>query len=54
MAAPSALSVAESLRRAATYRPINRKAERIFSLPMYPHLHDEEVDIVIDALRDVI
>jgi aminotransferase EvaB len=31
-----------------------RKAERIFSLPMYPHLHDEEVDIVIDALRDVI
>lgn len=31
-----------------------RKAQRIFSLPMYPHLKDEEVDTVIDALRDVI
>jgi aminotransferase EvaB len=31
-----------------------RKAQRIFSLPMYPHLKDEEVDTVIDALQDVI
>ena len=31
-----------------------RKAQRIFSLPMYPHLQDEEVDTVIEALRDVI
>ncbi len=31
-----------------------RKAQRIFSLPMYPHLKDEEVDTVIEVLRDVI
>ncbi|MGY4237938.1 aminotransferase EvaB [Bradyrhizobium sp. USDA 4449] len=31
-----------------------RKAQRIFSLPMYPHLKDEEVDTVIDVLRDVL
>ncbi len=31
-----------------------RKARRIFSLPMYPHLEDEEVDTVIEVLRDVI
>src|SRR3981081_3201989 len=31
-----------------------RKAQRIFSLPMYPHLTDEEVDTVIEVLRDVI
>jgi len=31
-----------------------RKAQRIFSLPMYPHLKDEEVDTVIDVLRDVV
>src|SRR6478609_2093697 len=31
-----------------------RKAQRIFSLPMYPHLTDEEVDTVIQVLRDVI
>src|ERR1700731_2747498 len=31
-----------------------RKAKRIFSLPMYPHLKDEEVDAVIDALREVV
>ena len=30
------------------------KAQRIFSLPMYPHLKDEEVDTVIDVLREVI
>ena len=30
-----------------------RKAQRIFSLPMYPHLKDEEVDTVIDVLREV-
>jgi dTDP-3-amino-2,3,6-trideoxy-4-keto-D-glucose/dTDP-3-amino-3,4,6-trideoxy-alpha-D-glucose/dTDP-2,6-dideoxy-D-kanosamine transaminase len=31
-----------------------RKAQRIFSMPMYPHLKDEEVDTVIEVLRDVI
>jgi aminotransferase EvaB len=31
-----------------------QKAQRIFSLPMYPHLKDEEVDAVIAALNDVI
>ena len=31
-----------------------RKARRIFSLPMYPYLKDEEVDTVIDVLREVI
>src|SRR5215213_9824031 len=31
-----------------------RKAQRIFSLPMYPHLSDEEVDTVIKALGDVV
>src|SRR5262249_44486306 len=31
-----------------------RKAQRIFSLPMYPHLKDEEVDTVIDVLKEVI
>ena len=30
-----------------------RKAQRIFSLPMYPHLKDDEIDTVIDVLRDV-
>jgi aminotransferase EvaB len=29
-----------------------RKAQRIFSLPMYPHLKDEEVETVIDVLKD--
>jgi len=31
-----------------------RKAQRIFSLPMYPHLKDEEVETVIDALKGVV
>ncbi len=31
-----------------------RKAHQIFSLPMYPHLKDEEVDLVIDALKQVV
>jgi aminotransferase EvaB len=31
-----------------------RKAGHIFSLPMYPHLKDEEVDTVIATLKDVI
>ncbi len=31
-----------------------RKARRIFSLPMYPHLKDEEVETVIDVLKDVV
>jgi aminotransferase EvaB len=31
-----------------------RKARQIISLPMYPHLKEEEVDRVIDVLKDVI
>jgi len=31
-----------------------RKAQHIFSLPMYPHLKDEEVDTVIATLKEVI
>jgi len=31
-----------------------RKAQHIFSLPMYPHLMDEEVDTVIATLKEVI
>jgi aminotransferase EvaB len=31
-----------------------RKAKRIFSLPMYPHLKDEEVDTVVAVLEEVI
>jgi aminotransferase EvaB len=31
-----------------------RKAQRIFSLPMYPHLKDEEVDTAIAVLRHVV
>ena len=31
-----------------------RKAQQIFSLPMYPHLKDEEVDVVIDVLGQVV
>jgi aminotransferase EvaB len=31
-----------------------RKAKRIFSLPMYPHLSDNEVDTVIDTLKETV
>jgi aminotransferase EvaB len=31
-----------------------RKAKQIFSLPMYPHLKDEEVDTVVATLKEVI
>jgi len=31
-----------------------RKAQHIFSLPMYPHLKDEEVDAVIATLKEVL
>ncbi len=34
--------------------PAERKAKRIFSLPMYPHLQDDEVDTVINVLKEVI
>ena len=30
------------------------KAQRIFSLPMYPHLRDEEIDTVIAVLKEVV
>ena len=31
-----------------------KKAKCIFSLPMYPHLKDEEVDYIIDSMKDLI
>src|SRR5665213_685534 len=40
--------------REGQFPVVERKAKRIFSLPMYPHLKDEEVDTVIDVLREVI
>jgi aminotransferase EvaB len=30
------------------------KAKRIFSLPMYPYLTDEEIDTVIDAVKSTV
>jgi aminotransferase EvaB len=41
------------------YRPgqfpvAEEKAQHIFSLPIYPHLRDEEVDEVIDAVKAAI
>ena len=41
------------------YRPgqfpvAEEKAQRIFSLPVYPHLKDEEVDEVIGVVRAAI
>ena len=39
--------------RQGAFPVTERKAERIFSLPMYPHLKDEEVDTVIEVLKDV-
>jgi hypothetical protein len=38
-------------------RPVSgreKKAQRIFSLPIYPHLKDEEVDEVIEVVRAAI
>jgi aminotransferase EvaB len=40
--------------REGQFPVVERKAQRIFSLPMYPHLKDEEVETVIDVLKDVI
>lgn len=40
--------------REGQFPVVERKARRIFSLPMYPHLKDEEVDTVINVLREVV
>jgi aminotransferase EvaB len=37
--------------RAGQFPVAEKKAERIFSLPIYPHLKDEEVDEVIEVVR---
>jgi aminotransferase EvaB len=37
--------------RAGQFPVAENKAQRIFSLPMYPHLKDEEVDEVIDVVK---
>ncbi len=40
--------------REGQFPVVERKARHIFSLPMYPHLGDDEVDEVIEAARAVI
>jgi len=40
--------------RAGQFPVAEYKAQHIFSLPMYPHLRDEEVDEVIDLVRSSI
>lgn len=40
--------------RAGQFPVAERKVERIFSLPIYPHLRDDEVDEVIETVRAVI
>jgi aminotransferase EvaB len=40
--------------RAGQFPVTERKARHIFSLPMYPHLRDDEVDEVIDVVRSSI
>ena len=40
--------------RAGQFPVAEKKAQRIFSLPIYPHLRDDEVDEVIGAVRSAI
>jgi dTDP-3-amino-2,3,6-trideoxy-4-keto-D-glucose/dTDP-3-amino-3,4,6-trideoxy-alpha-D-glucose/dTDP-2,6-dideoxy-D-kanosamine transaminase len=40
--------------RAGQFPVAEKKAQRIFSLPIYPHLSDEEVDEVIEVVRAAI
>jgi aminotransferase EvaB len=40
--------------RAGQFPVVERKARQIFSLPIYPHLTDEEVDEVIEVVRAAI
>jgi aminotransferase EvaB len=40
--------------RAGRFPVAEKKAQRIFSLPIYPHLKDEEVDEVIEVVRAAI
>jgi aminotransferase EvaB len=37
--------------RAGQFPVAEEKAQQIFSLPIYPHLKDEEVDEVIEVVR---
>jgi aminotransferase EvaB len=40
--------------RAGQFPVAEKKAQQIFSLPIYPHLKDEEVDEIIEAVRTAI
>jgi aminotransferase EvaB len=40
--------------RAGQFPVAEKKAQHIFSLPVYPHLRDEEVDAVVDVVRAAI
>jgi aminotransferase EvaB len=40
--------------RAGQFPVAEQKARHIFSLPIYPHLRDEEVDEIIDVVRAAI
>ena len=40
--------------RAGQFPVAEKKARRIFSLPIYPHLKDEEIDEVIEVVRAAI
>ena len=38
----------------ASFRLRRQRPQRIFSLPIYPHLRDEEVDEVVEVVRAAI
>jgi len=40
--------------RAGQFPVAESKARKIFSLPMYPHLKDEEVDEIIEVVKSEI
>jgi aminotransferase EvaB len=40
--------------RAGQFPVAEKKPQRIFSLPIYPHLKDEEVDEVVEVVRAAI
>ena len=40
--------------RAGQFPVAEKKAQRIFSLPIYPHLRDEEVDEIVEVVRAAI
>jgi aminotransferase EvaB len=40
--------------RAGQFPVAEKKAQQIFSLPIYPHLKDEEVDEIIEVVRSAV